>query len=144
MAKSNIPFQADITKIMGGFQFPMVDMQQIIAISQKNIEALTAANQVAVEGAQAFVRRQAEIAREAVEEVSSLVGEITAAGTPEDKLARQIELMKQAYEQALTNAKELTELAAKSSEEAAGMIADRVSSSLDEIKAVTKKGKKAA
>ena len=144
MAKSNTPFDTDITKMMGGFQMPMIDMQQIITISQKNIEAMTAANQIAVEGMQAMMRRQAEIVKESIEEASSLVSEITAAGTPEDKMVRQVELIKQAYEQALSNARELAELAAKSNEEAAEIITGRVAGSLDEIKAVAKKGAKKA
>lgn len=145
MAKTNTPFDTDITKIMSGFQLPMIDVQQIMTISQKNIEAMTAANQVAVEGMQALVRRQAEIVKESIEEVSSLVTEITAAGTPEDKMIRQVELIKQAYEQAISNAREIAELAAKSNEEAAEIITGRVAGSLDEIKAVAKKsGKKVA
>lgn len=145
MAKTNMPFEMDMTKMMSGLKLPMVDMQQIMAISQKNIEAMTAANQVAAEGWQTLWRRNTEIASTAMEEASSLMSELTAAGTPEDKLARQIELVKSAYEKAMANAKELTELAAKSNEEAAELIAERVSGSLEEIKAVTKKaGKKAA
>jgi phasin family protein len=145
MAKTNMPFEMDMTKMMSGFKLPMVEMQQIMAISQKNIEAMTAANQVAAEGWQTLWRRNTEIASTAMEEASSLMNELTAAGTPEDKLARQIELVKSAYEKAMANAKELSELAAKSNEEAAELIAERVSDSLEEIKAVTKKvAKKAA
>jgi phasin family protein len=144
MAKTNTPFETDITKMMAGFQLPVIDVQQWMTISQKNIEAMTAANQVAVEGMQAMMRRQAEIVKESIEEASSLVTEITAAGTPEDKMVRQVELLKQAYEQALSNAKELAELAAKSNEEAAEIITGRVAGSLDEIKAVAKKGAKKA
>ncbi len=144
MAK-NTPFDMDITKLMADFKMPMIDVQQIMTISRKNIEAMTAANQLAAEGIQAIMKRQAEIVQESLKEANSLVTEITAAGTPEDKIIRQVELVKQAYENAISNTKELAEIAAKSNEEAIEVIAGRVSDSLDEIKAVTKKtGKKAA
>lgn len=145
MAK-NTPFDMDITKMMADFKLPMVDMQQWMTISRKNIEAMSAANQLAVEGMQAMIKRQAEIVQESIKDANSLVSEITAAGTPEDKILRQVELVKSAYENALSNTKELAEIAAKSNEEAIEVISGRVSDSLDEIKAVTKKatGKKAA
>lgn len=145
MAK-NTPFEMDITKIMTDYKLPMIDMQQIITISRKNIEAMTAANQLAVEGIQACLKRQAEIVQESIKEANSIVSEITAAGTPEDKIIRQVELMKSAYESAISSTRELAEIATKSNEEAAEIISCRVCDTLDEIKSVAKKatGKKAA
>lgn len=145
MAK-NTPFNMDITKIMSDFKMPMVDVQQIMAISRKNIEAMTAANQLAAEGVQAVLKRQAEIVQERLKEANTLVTELAAAGTPEDKILRQVDLVKQAYENAISNTKELAEIAAKSSGEAIEIISERISDSLDEIKSVAKKGssKKAA
>lgn len=145
MAK-NTPFDMDITKMMTDFKMPMVDMQQWMTISRKNIEAVSAANQLAVEGIQALIKRQAEIVQASIKDANSIVSEITAAGTPEDKILRQVELVKSAYENVISNTKELAEIAAKSNEEAIEVISGRVSDSLDEIKAVTKKatGKKAA
>lgn len=145
MAK-NTPFDMDITKMMADFKMPMLDMQQIMTISRKNIEAMTAANQLAVEGMQAVMKRQAEIVQSSLKEANTLVSEMTAAGTPEDKIVRQVELVKNAYENAISNTKELAEIAAKSNGEAIEVISERVSDSLDEIKAVTKKAtaKKAA
>ncbi len=144
MAKTSTPFETDITKLMSSYKLPMVDMQEIMSISQKNIEAVTAANQVAAEGFQTMWRRNTEIAQRSMEEVSRLMSELTAAGTPEDKMARQLELVKAAYEKALANAKELSELASKSSSEASELLCERVCESLDEIKAVAKKSAKKA
>lgn len=155
MAKTSALFDVDFTKLLGDFKMPTsmpslpmampIDMDQLMAISRKNIEAFTAANQLTVEGVQALMRRQAEIVKETVEEASSMMTELVAAGTPEDKMARQVELIKSAYEHAMTNAKELSELAAKSNGEAAEIISSRITSSLDEIKGVAKKaGRKAA
>ena len=96
---------------------------------------------VALEGFQAVVRRQSEIVRQTMEQTSSMMTELMAAGSPEDKVAKQADLVKLAFEKALSNARELAELVAKSNSEAAEVINKRVSESLEEVKAVVTKAK---
>lgn len=138
---ANNPFEFDLTKFLGDFKVPGVDFESIIASQRKNIEAVTAANQLAVEGLQAVLRRQAEIIRQSIEEATALVGDLTAVTAPEEKAAKQAELAKTAFEKALANVKELSELVAKSNTEAADILAKRVSESLDELKAAIAKAK---
>ena len=142
MAKqsSGNPFlDFDISKALGDFKVPGLDVDAILASQRKNIEAVTAANQLAIEGLQAVLRRQAEILRASVEESSNYVNQVVAAGTPEEKAAKQAELAKAAFEKALANARELAELVAKSNSEAAEILSKRVSESLDEVKAAIAK-----
>ena len=142
MAKqsSGNPFlEFDLSKVLGDYKVPGLDVESILASQRKNIEAVTAANQLAIEGLQAVLRRQAEIVRSSVEEASSYVNQVAAAGTPEEKAAKQAELVKVAFEKALANAKELAELVAKSNTEAADVLSKRVSESLDEVKAAIAK-----
>ena len=147
MAKANPFFDvdmskfADVSKLMSEFKLPGVDVEFVLASQQKNIQALTAANQLAFEGFQAVVRRQSEIVRQTMEQTSSMVTELMAAGSPEDKVAKQADLVKLAFEKALSNARELAELVAKSNSEAADVINKRVSESLEEVKAVVAKAK---
>ena len=54
---------------------------------------------------------------------------------------KQADLVKLAFEKALSNARELAELVAKSNSEAAEVINKRVSESLEEVKAVVTKAK---
>lgn len=131
----------DLSKYLGDFKVPGVDFEAIIASQRKNIEAVTAANQLAVEGLQAVLRRQAEIVRQSLEEASSLVTDFTAVGAPEEKAVKQTELVKTTFEKALANIKELSELVAKSNSEAAEILAKRVAESLDEVKAAIAKAK---
>ena len=141
MAKANPFFDvdmskfADVSKIMSEFKLPGVDVESVLATQQKNIQALTAANQLAFEGFQAVARRQSEIVRQTIEQTSTIVTELMAAGSPEDKVAKQADLVKLAFEKALANARELAELVAKSNSEAADVINKRVSESLEELKA---------
>ena len=67
-----------------------------------------------------------------MEQTSAMMSELMAAGSPEDKVAKQAELVKLAFEKALSNARELAELVAKSNSEAADVINKRVSESLEE------------
>ena len=115
------------------------DVEGFVASQRKNVEALTAANQLAFEGVQALVRRQAEIVRENVEELTKITRELTAAGSPEDKLAKQTQLAKEAFENALGHVRELTGLAQKSSSQAVDVLSKRVADNLDEVKAALTK-----
>lgn len=145
MAKqsSGNPFlEFDVSKVLGDFKVPGVDVDAILASQRKNIEAVTAANQLAIEGLQAVLRRQAEIVRSSVEEAGTYVNQVVAAGSPEEKAAKQAELVKLAFEKSLANIKELAELVAKSNTEAADVLSKRVSESLDEVKAAIAKAKK--
>lgn len=137
------PFlEFDLSKVLSDFKAPGVDIDAIMAAQRKNIEAVTAANQLAVEGLQAILRRQAEIVRQSMEEAGSMVSDVMAAGSPEEKAAKQAELVKTAFEKALANVKELAEMVAKSNTEAADVLTKRVSESLDEVKAaIAKSGK---
>jgi phasin family protein len=57
-----------------------------------------------------------------------------AAGSPEDKAARQTELTKEAFKSAIANMRELAEMVAKSQGEAFEVINKRVTDSLDELR----------
>jgi phasin family protein len=148
MAKNTPFFDIDVTKLMdiskltADYKLPGVDMDQLLVAQRKNIEALTAANQLAFEGMQAVLRRQTEILRQSMEQASSMVTELMATGAPEDKVAKNAELAKVAFEKALANMRELAEMVAKSNAEAAEVISKRVSESLDELKVAVQKAKK--
>ena len=140
MSKPGSPmWDIDVSKMLGDMKLPMVDMDAIMASQRKNIEALTAANRLALEGVQAVAQRQAEILRQTMEETSKMVSDLMAAGTPEDRVAKQADLMKSAFEKALSNMRELAEMIAKSNTEAAEVISKRVSENLEEIKSMAKK-----
>ena len=124
----------DMTKMLGDVKIPGFDMQAIMDAQRKNIEALTAANQTAVQGMQAVAQRQAEILSQAMNEVSSMAQQLSSAGNPQEMTAKQAELVRKAFEQALANARELAEMVSKSNPEAFAIINKRVTESLQELK----------
>jgi phasin family protein len=113
----------DFTKLMKDFKLPGVDLATIMDREKKNIEALTEANRVAFEGWQALVHRQAEILQESIKRaVGTLQGE--DAGT------KRMDLASHAFEAALSNMRELSEMAAKSQKDAFDVIRRRVEENL--------------
>ena len=113
----------DFTKLMKDFKLPGVDLATIIEREKKNIEALTKANRVAFEGWQALVHRQAEILQESVKRA---VGTVQG----EDAGAKRMDLASHAFETALSNMRELAEMAIKSQKEAFDIIRKRVEDNL--------------
>jgi len=129
----------DFSKAFAGFTLPGFDVEAVLASQRKNIEALTQANQLAVEGVQAVARRQAEIAREAIDEASSVLREIVQPTAPEERIAKQAELLKQTFERSLANTRELALLLAKANTEAFDVVAKRVAQGFEEIRDEAKK-----
>ena len=129
------PFlNTDFTKLFAEFKIPGFDMQSLVATQRRNIEAVQTANQLAVEGVQAVMRRQTEIIKSMVEESSTVLRDLMAQGAPQEKIAQQADLVKTAFEKALGNLRELTEMVAKSNTEAADVLAKRIGESLTELK----------
>jgi phasin family protein len=131
---SNPFLENDFTKMFSEFKIPGFDMQSLVATQRRNIEAVNTANQLAVEGIQAVMRRQTEIMKSMVEESSTVLKDLMAQGAPEQKIAQQTELVKTAFEKALANLRELTEMVAKSNTEAADVLTKRIGESLTELK----------
>ena len=127
-------FAADYSKMFANGKAPSFDFEAAFSSQRKNVEALTAANRVAFEGVQTVLRRQTELAREAIEELSSLSKEFTSAGSAEDKLAKQADAAKAAFETALANTRELAGLVQKAGDEAVSVISKRVVANFDEMK----------
>jgi phasin family protein len=130
----------DMTKMLGDVKIPGFDMNAIMAAQRKNIEALTAANQAAVQGMQAVAQRQAEILSQAMSEVSSIAQQLAgSASNPQEMTTKQAELARKGFEQALANMRELAEMVSKSNTETFAIINKRVTESLQELKSLVAK-----
>jgi len=126
----------DVTKAFAAFKMPNVDVDALIAAQKRNFEAMTEASKLAVAGAQKVASLQAEILRESIEEGAEAAREVAAAKL-EDKAAAQASYAKEAFEKGLANVRSLNELWAKTSYDAFGVIAKRISESIDEFTSLT-------
>ena len=159
MTNATFPFvNMDIAKAMSDFDpakiidqfteatknltFPQLDLDVFIAAQHKNIEAMTKAKRLAADGVQALTTRQSEILQKSLTQATEAVSEIAKLDSPQDITVKQAELTKVAFEAALSNLKELTELAASLNADTAQAIYARISEFLDEIKKPSRGTKK--
>jgi phasin family protein len=131
---------ADFTKLFSEMKLPaMPDMEAFVAASRRNIETLTAANRVAMEGAQAVARRNMEIMQQNMAELTECMTALASAEGPQAKAAKQAELLKQAYERAVANMQELRDLIQQSNTEALALLNRRFAEAMDEVKALAER-----
>jgi phasin family protein len=127
----------EFTRMFAGLKFPaMPDSEALLAAQKRNIEALTRANQVAMEGAQAIARRHLEIVQQSMAEMGEQVRTLATAEAPQAKAAKQAELLKRSYEQAVEHARELSQLIQRTNGEALDMLNQRFIEAMDEVKAL--------
>ena len=127
----------DFTKIFAEMKIPTLpNMDAFVAANRKNMETLAAANRIALEGAQAVGRRHIEIMQQSMTEVTEAMKALSSLEAPQAKAAKQAEMLKSAYERAVANMKELSDLIQHSNGEALALINKRFAEAMDEVKAL--------
>lgn len=134
-------FSPDLAKNFSGFPF---DIQSILETQRKNFQALTEAQTCTIERLQAIAKRQSELLSEMMESNSAIAQELLAEGSPEQKVAKQTDIMKKVYEKTVVNMKEIGDMISASGQQASDILNKRVTASLTEIKSAMEKGGKAA
>jgi len=128
-------FDFDMTKIFADFRFRPIDVEAVWASQRRNIEALSQANQLAVEGMHAVAKRQIELTQQTIEELSALVREMAQPLPTEDRIAKQTEYTKKMIDKSLSHGREITALATKAGSEAAEVLQKRATEGIDEMRA---------
>lgn len=130
----------DFSKIMGDMKVPaMPDVELVLSAHKRNLEALSEANRVALEGAQAVARRHMEIMQNTMRGLTETLQGLAETDTPAARAAKQTDLLKQAYENAVSNTRELGDIIQKSNAEAMSKLNHRFSEAMTEMKALFKK-----
>lgn len=127
-------FDFDAAKMFADFRFRPFDVEAVWAAQRRNLEALTQANQLAVDGVQAMARRQVEVARQSFEDFSALVRDLAKPVSTEERIAKNTEYAKQVIEKGVSHSREMAVLAGKAGSEAAEVLHKRASESLDEFR----------
>jgi len=140
-------FEADISKLFDASKmsgewrmpsWPTWNAEAWATAQRKNIEAYTAMNQAAWEGMQSLMRRQTEWFRQSWDEASQTVSAITTSPTPEEKIIKQAEASKAAFDKCLANARDIAETMAKVNNQAMETVRSRASESLEEWREIIK------
>jgi phasin family protein len=137
----------DFSRMFKDMRFPaaLPDTGALMAAHRRNMDALSQANRMALEGAQAVARRHMEIMQQTMTELTEHVRELASSETPQAKAARAAELLKRSYEHAVANIRELSDLIQRSNSEALGLLDHRFKEAMDEVtQLLEKSGDKAA
>ena len=113
---------------------PKVDVDKLVDMNLKNIDALGRSAQVAGEGAKALAEKQREIVETALRETSAMVRDFKPSGNPQEILAKQSEYGRKAFEITMQNTKDIAELTKKTSTDATAILRDRLRDSLAELR----------
>ena len=122
----------DIAEWLKQLQIPGVDVAKLIDAQRENIKALQDANQTALQGWQNLMSRQTELLRDALETWQTAARE-TLSAPPAEMAQKQFEHGQKAFEKALTDMRELAEMAIKSQTDAAEVLRKRFEAGLREI-----------
>jgi len=130
----------DVSKMFENLRMPgMPDMDLMLGAYRRNLEALSSANRVALEGAQQVARRNMEIMQQTMGEMTDAMRGLTSAESPQDRAGKQAELLKTAYERAVQHMKELADLIQRSNGEALSVLNQRFTEAMDEAKQMVDK-----
>ena len=126
----------EFTKMMEQFKLPGIDVAAIMEARRKDLEALAAANQIALQGMQSLAQKQAEILQTTLTQLQSLVQQATQSGSATEISAKTGELVQQALHKALENMRELAEAGYKAQSDTFAVISKRVQENIQELQAL--------
>jgi hypothetical protein len=115
--------------------FAMFDADRLTAAQQRNLDAFASASQIVVDGVKAMAQRQSEMMRASVDQ---FVGANPVDRPLEFQPADQIATAKSMYEVAVSNARELAEIAMKAQSEAVDVLTKCAMANIDDLKSLAK------
>jgi phasin family protein len=133
----------EFTRMVSQMKFPaMPDSDALLGAYKRNINALSEANRIAMDGAQTVAKRHMEIMQQTLAELNENIQALASAEAPQAKAAKQAELLKRAYQRAVANTTELSELIQRSNREALDQLNKRFTEAMDEVKRLMEPGAK--
>jgi len=134
----------EMAKMFSDMKMPhMPDSSALMEAHKRNLEVMSAANRIALEGAQAVAKRHMEIMQQTMTEISENMRSLASSDSPADKATKQTEALKRAYERAVANTKELADLIQHANGEALALLNKRFAEAMDEAKTLLAKTTKA-
>jgi phasin family protein len=140
MAQESQSFIEMLKKFGFDLGLPKVDVEKLVEVQRKNIDAIGQSAQIAAEGAKSLVAKQTELAESAFRETLTLVREFKPTGTAQEMLAKQSELARKAFDATIENTRDIAELVKRSNVDAIKIIDDRIKGSIAEICGSFEKG----
>lgn len=110
--------------------------EQALETGRKNFQAMTEANQRAVQGWQALAQRQNEMVTQFLQD--NPVPSLAEAATTQERIAKQADVMQSVYKRSIANTQELAEMASKCTKEAVEVMSKRASDCVSEMGSTVK------
>ena len=110
------------------------DFDAIQATQEKNLALLMSTNKTFTDSSKVLLERQADMLKQAMTDATEAAQSLASSGSPLEVATMQAELIQQAYEKALANSTEISEMAQKAQEEIGENITTRLEESMEEFK----------
>lgn len=117
----------------------MPGMDTITAAYEKNMNAMIEANRIAMEGYQSVFKRQVALTEEAVAGAKDKLAALQGQPMSPEQAQKALDEAKTAFEKAVADLKELTEMAQKANTEAFEVIKSRFEEAMGEFKSMMDK-----
>ena len=105
----------------------------------KNVQTLNIAQQTSLESFQEIAHKQNEIFNQIMQHTTIMANDLMSDAKPEDKMKRNAQNLQKGYEQAMKNAKEISDLLKKSGNQTGKILTKRVTETYRDIKNISEK-----
>lgn len=113
---------------------PGLSADTLMGAQRRYLEAWTTANQIMVDAMRTVIQRQTELAQSGMQDFLTGTGTMLQPGAGAPGAADPFGKMREFYEKAFSNFKELTEIMVKAQTEAMNVLSQCVTTNLDELK----------
>jgi phasin family protein len=117
-----------IARMMQNFKLPDVDISALVDNQRRNIEAMSKAAKLTNEAATEVSQKQLEIFRSTSENLAAMLRDMKLSSEQRREIAAK------AFESAVTNARELAEMTAKSNNEVFEIVKQRMTDNFEQMR----------
>ena len=122
-------------------RMPQVDVEMILEHHRKNLEALQKSASATAAGATGVFAKQQQLLEQTLHEVSDIARDFRPTGNPQEIMAKQAEFARKSFETAVKNVGEVAGIIARSGNESAEILRQRIRDSMEEIRQAYEKQK---
>ncbi|MEM9782253.1 MAG: TIGR01841 family phasin [Pseudomonadota bacterium] len=148
MMQDKFPF-ADFEKMSEMFKMPELEkmfdtsnlpaMDVVVKAHEKNLNAAIEANKVAMAGYQSVYKRQLALVEESMAQAKDMMGDMQGQPMTAEQAQKNLDGVRTAFEKAVKDMQELTELSQKASHEAFEVLKARFEEAVSEFQAAVEK-----
>lgn len=133
------PFAFDVAKMTEAFKMPGFDFTAMQAAHEKNVAAMVEANKATMAGMKSIYAKQTALFSAALAEMKDRIAEMQGQPMTAETATKNVETAKAAFEKALAEVKEISEMAQAANVEAFDILKARAEEVMAEIKEATSK-----